>query len=113
MEKVNLSLDLQGSWARIGVSGYLSPQASGNLAALLSDLARMEFEEICLDLGECSPVSVAALEVLLERKFRLAELGVVVRFTSPPRTVSKVFQIMGLHPDGELPDMSLSKGPSN
>lgn len=98
---VNLSLDLDGAAARIRVTGYLSRPAGENLSVLLRDLGRMEIVEIQLDLSRCSPVCVGALEVLLDTKFRLAGSGIGIRFNRPPATVSKVFEIMGLEPDGE------------
>ena len=100
---MNLSLDLEESRATLRASGYLSLQAGENLAILVRDLGRMEVVEIDLDLSECSPVVVAALEILLDRKYRLAEEGVQLSFGPPPPTVAKVFQIMGLQADGELP----------
>lgn len=102
MDEVNLSLDLDGRRAVIRVTGYLSLQAGDNLSVLLRDLGRMEIHEIRLDIAECSPVCIRALESLLDRKFRLAHNGVHLTFNRPPQTVSKVFQIMGLRPNGEL-----------
>lgn len=99
---MNLSLDLDGERAAIRATGYLSLQAGENLSVLLRDLGRMEIREINLDLAECSPVCIAALESLLDRKFRLAHNGVDLTFCRPPQTVSKVFQIMGLRSNGEL-----------
>ena len=102
MDEVNLSLDLDGERAVIRATGYLSLQAGENLSVLLRDLGRMEIHEISLDIAGCSPVCIAALESVLDRKFRLAHEGVVLSFCRPPQTVSKVFQIMGLRSDGEL-----------
>jgi len=99
---VNLSLDLDGPWARIRATGYLSRQAGENLSVLLGDLGRMDISEIELDLSQCSPVCVVALEILLECKFALAGDGVGVVFSRRQPAVSKVFQIMGLRQDGEL-----------
>lgn len=100
---MNLSLDLEANQARIRASGYLSRQASKNLAVLLKDLGRMGVETLHLDLSECSPVCVGALETLLDVKFFLAGLGVSLRFAQPPPSVSRVFEIMGLQSNGELP----------
>lgn len=99
---VNLSLDLDEPRARIRATGYLNRQAGENLSALLRDLGRMDIVDLELDLSQCSPVCVGALEVLLDCKFRLAGEGVRVVFSKPKPTVSKVFQIMGLRPDGEV-----------
>ena len=98
---MNLSLDLDGQLARIRVTGYLSRQAGENLSVLLRDLGRMEIVEIRLDISQCSPVCVGALELLLDAKFRLAASGVSVHFSQPPPTVSRVFEIMGLRSNGE------------
>ena len=98
---MNLSLNLDGRLARIRVTGYLSRQAGENLSVLLRDLGRMEIVEIHLDISQCSPVCVGALELLLDAKFRLAASGVAVHFRQPPATVSRVFEIMGLRSDGE------------
>lgn len=100
---MNLLLDLDGPRARIRATGYLSRQAGENLAVLLRDLGTMEISEIELDLSQCSPVCVGALETLLECKFRLAGDGVRVVFSRRQPVVSKAFQIMGLRHDGELP----------
>ena len=100
---MNLSLDLDGPGARIRVTGYLSRQAGENLSVLLRDLGRMDIFEIELDLSQCSPVCVGALETLLDCKFRLAARGVRMVFSKLQPAVSKVFQIMGLRQDGELP----------
>lgn len=102
MGEVNLSLDLDGRRAVVRATGYLSLQAGENLSVLLRDLGRMEIDEIRLDIAACSPVCITALESLLDRKFRLAHSGVNLTFSRPPVTVSKVFQIMGLRPNGEL-----------
>lgn len=98
---MNLSLELDGSRARILTTGYLSRKAGENLSVLLRDLGRMEIGEIHLDISQSSPVCVGALESLLDAKFRLSARGVAVHFGQPPRTVSKVFEIMGLESDGE------------
>lgn len=98
---MNLSLDWDGSRARIRLTGYLSLKAGENVSVLLRDLGRMDLNEIYLDISKCSPVCVGALEILLESKFRLSGLGVRVVFSHSPPTISKVFQIMGLRPDGE------------
>jgi len=100
---VNLSLDWDGSRARIRLTGYLSLQAGENVSVLLRDLGRMDLDEIDLDLSRCSPVCIGALESLLEVKFRLSGHGVRVKFRHSPPTLSKVFQIMGLRADGEVP----------
>ena len=99
---MNLSLDLDDERAVIRATGYLSLQAGENLSVLLRDLGRMEIHQISLDIAECSPVCIAALESLLDRKFRLAQSGVHLTFCRPPQTVSKVFKIMGLRSSGEL-----------
>ncbi len=101
---MNLSLDLAGPRAGLRATGYLSQQAGENLSVLLRDLGRMEIAAIDLDLSQCSPVAVGALETLLDRKFRLAGDGVQLSFGHAPPTIAKVFQLMGLRPDGELPD---------
>lgn len=98
---MNLSLDLDGPKASIRVTGYLSVQAGKNLAVLLEDLGRLGSSIIELDLSDCSPVCVGALEVLLGSKFELFGKGVEVGFLHPPSTVSKTFEIMGLAADGE------------
>ena len=98
---VDLSLDLIGQRAEIRVTGYLSVDAGRNLSVLLRDLGRMHIREIHLDIAQCSPVCVGALEHLLDVKFCLGHEGVELVFTRPPLTVSKVFQIMGLQADGE------------
>ncbi len=85
------------------MTGYLSRQAGENLSVLLRDLGRMDIFEIELDLSQCSPVCVGALETLLDCKFRLAARGVRMVFSKRQPAVSKVFQIMGLRQDGELP----------
>ena len=108
---MNLSLDLDGERAVIRATGYLSLQAGENLSVLLRDLGRMEIREIGLDIAGCSPVCIAALENLLDRKFQLAHHGVNMTFSRPSRSVSKVFQIMGLRPNGELLTGSGSGGP--
>ncbi len=100
---MNLSLELDGPSARIRATGYLSRQAGENLSVLLRDLGRMDIFELDLDLSQCSPVCVGALETLLDCKFQLADHGVKVVFSQRQPAVSKVFQIMGLRPDGELP----------
>lgn len=109
--KVNLSLELDGPWARIRATGYLSRQAGENLSVLLRDLGRMDIFEIELDLSQCSPVCVGALETLLDCKFHLADHRVKVVFSQRQPAVSKVFQIMGLHPDGELPATDSPRSP--
>jgi hypothetical protein len=63
----------------------------------------MDIFEIELDLSQCSPICVGALETLLGCKFRLAGSGVRMVFSKRKPAVSKVFQIMGLRQDGELP----------
>lgn len=99
---MNLSLDMEGPWARIRATGYLSRQAGENLSVLMRDLGKMEIREIELDLSRCSPVCVGALEVLLDCKFRLGGSGVTVAFAGrPPAAVTRAFQIMGLKDDGE------------
>jgi len=108
---VNLSLDLDGTGARIRATGYLSRQAGENLSVLLRDLGRMDIFEIELDLSQCSPVCVGALETLLDCKFRLAGRGVRMVFSKPQPAVSKVFQIMGLQQDGELPATDNPRSP--
>jgi hypothetical protein len=99
--KVNLSLEMNESWARIRVAGYLNRGAGENLSVLLRDLARMDIAEIEIDLSQCSPVCVGALELLLDRKFQLAARGVKVVFGSRQPAVSRAFEIMGLRADGE------------
>jgi hypothetical protein len=110
---VDLSLELDGHRATIRATGYLSLQASENLCILLRDLGRMDILELCLDLSQCSPVCVGALETLLDTKFRLANEGVALEFERPPHTVSRVFQIMGLGANGELPTDGVSLRRSN
>jgi hypothetical protein len=83
------------------VNGYLNRQAGQNLSVLLLDLARMHLDEIHLDIEECSPVCVRALEDLLEVKFQLAARDVEMTFGRPPRAVSRAFLLMGLRCDGE------------
>jgi anti-anti-sigma regulatory factor len=61
----------------------------------------MEIAEIEIDLSQCSPVCVGALELLLDRKFQLAAKGVKVVIASRQPAVSRAFEIMGLRPDGE------------
>ena len=111
---MDLSLELDGHRATIRATGYLSLQASENLSILLRDLGRMDIVELYLDISQCSPVCVGALETLLETKFRLASEGVALVFSRPPQAVSRVFQIMGLGANGELPTegASLKRGNS-
>ena len=73
MAAVDLSLDLDEQRARIRVTGYLNLQAGRNLSVLLRDLGTMGAREIHLDIGECSPVCIRALECLLDAKFCLAQ----------------------------------------
>lgn len=98
---VELSVDLSGRRVSVRVCGYLSLQAGRNLSALLGDLGRMKVVEIYLDISRCSPVCVGALESLLERKFQLDTVGVKLVFGPSTRTLTKVFGIMGLRPDGD------------
>ena len=98
---MNLSLEMNDSSARIRASGYLNRRAGENLSVLLRDLAKMEITEIEVDLSQCSPVCVGALELLLDRKFQLAATGVKVVFGSLQPAVSRAFEIMGLRADGE------------
>ena len=111
MAAVDLSLDLYGQQARIRVTGYLNLQAGRNLSVLLRDLGRMGSREIQLDIAECSPICIRALECLLEAKFCLAHEGVSMVFSRRPQTVSKVFRIMGLGANGELVTGSDSRTP--
>lgn len=113
MNAVDLSLELDGPRAMIRTSGYLSVQASENLSVLLRDLGSMDIFELNLDISRCSPVCVGALENLLDTKFRLANEGVTLVFSRPPQAVSRVFQIMGLKSDGELPADGVSLPESN
>ncbi len=110
---MDLSLELDGHQATIRATGYLSLQASENLSILLRDLGRMDISELSLDISRCSPVCVGALETLLDTKFRLANDGVALVFSRPPQAVSRVFQIMGLKSDGELPADGVSLSRSN
>ena len=98
---MNFAVDLDGSKAKVWVTGYLSQSAGEQLSKLLRDLGKMGIADIGLDISLCSPVGVGALERLLETKFDLAGQDVRVVFGRSTPTLAKVFGLMGLRPNGE------------
>ena len=98
---MNFSVDLAEPRASVRATGYLSQQAAENLSVLLRDLGRMDLREINVDISRCSPVCVRGLEKLLETKFELETGGIRLVFGRSTPTLTKVFLLMGLQPDGE------------